>query len=224
MSKTKNTTPKRFLYLLFIATISGCSFSKKTCQRYLDKASGKTYDVIVVPGVPLGSDSLQWSRIMKARVYWSKYLFEKGIAKNIMYSGGAVHTPYYEAMVMAMYAEAIGIPKENIFVETKAEHSTENIYYSYKKSKKIGFNTIALASDPFQSKQLRKFTYRLDPKIDLIPIVFDTLKVMEPTMINPTIEYKNAFKENFISLEKREGFWKRTRGTFGKNIDKSAYD
>jgi len=127
-------------------------------------------------------------------------------------------------MIMAMYAEAIGIPKQNILTETKAEHSTENIYYSYKKSRKLGFTTIAVATDPFQSKQMRKFTYRLDTAIDLIPIVFDTLKTMEPAMINPTIEYKQAFKENFISLEEREGFWKRTRGTFGKNIDKHAYD
>ncbi|HTB51171.1 MAG TPA: YdcF family protein [Ferruginibacter sp.] len=221
---TKTSKPKHFVWLLIAATLSSCAFSKRTCVKYYNKASTKTYDVIIVPGVPLAGDSLQWSRIMKARVYWSKYLFEKGIAKNIMYSGGAVHTPYYEAMIMAMYAEAIGIPKQNILTETKAEHSTENIYYSYKKSRKLGFTTIAIATDPFQSKQMRKFTYRLDTAIDLIPIVFDTLKTMEPAMINPTIEYKQAFKENFISLEEREGFWKRTRGTFGKNIDKHAYD
>jgi len=221
---TKKTKPQHFIYLLIAATLSSCAFSKRTCVKYFDKASAKTYDIIIVPGVPLDVDSLQWSKIMKARVYWSKYLFDKGIAKNIMYSGGAVHTPYYEAMIMAMYAEAIGIPKENIFIEIKAEHSTENVYYSYKKSKKAGFKTIALATDPFQSKQLHKFTHKLDPSIDLIPIVFDTLKTLEPSMINPTIEYKQAFKENFISLEQREGFWKRTRGTFGKNIDKKAYD
>ena len=220
----KTTTPKHFIYLLIAATLSSCMFTKRTCVRYFNKASNKSYDMVIVPGVPLGVDSLQWSRIMKARVYWSKYLFDKGIAKNVIYSGGAVHTPYYEAMVMAMYAEAIGIPKANIFIETKAEHSTENVYYSYKKSKKAGFTTIAVATDPFQAKQIRKFTEKLDPAIDLIPIVFDTLKTMEPGMTNPTIEYKLAFKENFISLEQREGFWKRTRGTFGKNIDKKAYE
>jgi uncharacterized SAM-binding protein YcdF (DUF218 family) len=220
----RSTKPKHFIWLLIAAMLSGCMLSKRNCAKYYAKASGKTYDIIVVPGVPLAGDSLQWSRIMKARVYWSKYLFDKGIAKNIMYSGGAVHTPYYEAMIMAMYAEAIGIPKENIYIETKAEHSTENIYYSNKKAKKLGFATIALATDPFQIKQLRSFTRKLDSSIDLIPIMFDTLKTLEPTMINPLIEYKNAFKEDFMSLEEREGFWKRTRGTFGKNIDKHAYE
>lgn len=220
----KTPSPKRLTYLLIAATLSGCVFSKRASNKYYTKANSKTYDMIIVPGVPLAGDSMQWSRIMKARVYWSKYLFDKGIAKNIMYSGGAVHTPYYEAMVMAMYAEAIGIPAKNIYTETKAEHSTENIYYSYKKSKKAGFTTIAVATDPFQAKQMRSFTRKLDPSIDLIPIVFDTLKTMEPAMINPTIPYKDAYKENFMSLEEREGFWKRMRGTFGKNIDKSAYE
>jgi uncharacterized SAM-binding protein YcdF (DUF218 family) len=221
---TKKTTPKHFTWLLIAATLSSCMFTKRVCVKYFTKASAKTYDMIIVPGVPLAGDSLQWSRVMKARIYWSKYLYDKGIAKNIMYSGGAVHTPYYEAEIMAMYAEAIGIPKENIYTEIKAEHSTENIYYSYKKSKKLGFETFAIATDPFQAKQMRKFTHRLDQSIDLIPIVFDTLKTIEPIMINPTIQYKEAFEENFKSLEEREGFWKRTRGTFGKNIDKHAYE
>ena len=221
---TKTATPKHFIFLAIAAALTGCMFTKRTCSKYYAKASIKTYDMIIIPGIPLAGDSLQWSRVMRGRIYWSKYLFDKGIAKNIMYSGGAVHTPYYEAQIMAMYAAAIGIPKENIFTEIKAEHSTENIYYSYKKSQKLGFKTFAVATDPFQAKQMRKFTYRLDPTIDLIPFVVDTLKTLDPTMINPTIQYKEAFKENFISLEQREGFWKRTRGTFGKNIDKHAYD
>jgi hypothetical protein len=66
----------------------------------------------------------------------------KGSAKNVMYSGSSVYSPYYEGEVMAMYAAAIGIPKEHIFTETKAEHSTENLYYGYHKSRKLGFKKL----------------------------------------------------------------------------------
>jgi hypothetical protein len=38
------------------------------------------YDLIIVSRHPLEKD--QWSRTMKARVYWSKYLFDKGLAKK----------------------------------------------------------------------------------------------------------------------------------------------
>jgi uncharacterized SAM-binding protein YcdF (DUF218 family) len=183
----------------------------------------KSYDIIVVPGVPL--ENGKWSPTMKARIYWSKFLYDKGIAKNIMYSGSAVYSPYYEAQIMALYGEAIGIPKENIFIETKAEHSTENIYYSYKKSKKLGFNIIALASDPFQTKMLRRFTRKIvSPDVGLIPMVIDSLKAMVPKMTDPVIDYQQAFMKNFVPLTERESFWERFKGTRGLDIDTTVYN
>lgn len=213
------------LFLLTVIIIfSSCAFTSKGGKRMYKKwAENKSYDVIIVPGIPF-EDSLQWGWIMQGRVYWAKYLYDKGIAKNIMFSGSAVYTPYYEAKIMALYAEALGIPKENIFTETKAEHSTENLYYSYKKSKQLGFKTMALASDPFQTKLLRIYAYlRLSKHIGIIPFVEDTLRQIEPEMKNPAIDYKQAFKENFVALPKRESKWKRFKGTLGFSIDKQAY-
>ena len=199
-----------------------CSFSSKKTKSMLDKASTQNYDIIIVPGVPLENGS--WSRTMKARVYWSKYLYDRGIAKNIIYSGSAVYTPYYEGEVMAMYAEAIGIPKEHIFSETRAEHSTENLYYGFYKSKKLGFKKIALATDPFQSKQLKSFAKKkMSERVAIIPIVFDTLRTMEPGMTDPVIDYQKAFKKDFVSIKERESGWKRFKGTIGWNRDKKAY-
>jgi len=184
-------------------------------------SQGKSYDIIIVPGVPF--EDGKWSDIMKTRVYWSKYLIDRGIAKNIMYSGGAVYSPYYEAKIMALYGEALGIPKQNIFTEIKAEHSTENVYYSYIKARSLGFESIALATDPFQSKMVRKFIKK-KMKVDIphIPIVYDTLQTME--MRDPEIKYQLAFDENFISIKEREGFWKRLNGTRGNNIDTTLYN
>jgi uncharacterized SAM-binding protein YcdF (DUF218 family) len=180
------------------------------------------YDIVVVPGVPF--ENGKWSNTMKERVYWSKFLYDKGITKNVMYSGSAVYTPYCEAVIMALYAEKIGIRKENIFTETKAEHSTENIYYSYKKARKLGFKRIALASDPFQTKMLRRFTRKLvDAGVGLIPIVADSLRAMESKMTDPQIDYKKAYENNFKPLPDRENFLKRYRGTRGLDIDTSAY-
>ena len=178
--------------------------------------------MIVVPGVPF--EKGKWSRTMKARVYWSKYLFDKGIARNVMYSGSAVYTPYYEANIMSLYAQALGIPKENIYTETRAEHSTENIYYSYQKARQLGFRTVALASDPFQTKLLKRFTRkRVSPEVRLLPFVIDTLRQMEPTMTDPEIDYHSAYRNDFVSLMKRENVWKRFRGTRGKNLDTTLY-
>lgn len=161
---------------------------------------------------------------MRGRVYWSKYLYDKGIAKNIMYSGSSVYSPYYESVIMSLYAGALGVPKQHIFTETKAEHSTENIFYSYKKARQLGFKRIAVASDPFQTKLLRRYIRKkVSPDIDVIPFVLDTLKKLEQTMTDPKIDFKQAFNKNFISLKKREGFWKRLKGTRGLNVDTTLY-
>ena len=210
--------------LLFLVAIifSACSFSAKTTERYFAKAKTNSYEMIAVPGVPFTETG--WDSTMKARVYWAKYLFDKGIAKNIMFSGSSVYSPYYEGEIMAMYAIALGVPKEHVFAETKAEHSTENLYYVYQKSKKLGFTKIALATDPYQAKQLRRFArVKISKDVGIIPIVFDTLRILQPYMINPVINYPLAYNKDFISLKKRESFWKRLRGTMGKNIDKQAY-
>jgi hypothetical protein len=176
-----------------------------------------------IPGVPFNNN--KWSNTMKARVYWSKFLYDKGIAKNIMYSGSAVYSPFCEAEIMAMYAEAIGIPGNHILIETKAQHSTENIYYSYKKSRKLGFENIALASDPFQSKMLHGFINRkINRNVDIIPFVNDSLNAMQPLMCDPKINYQQAYMEGFISLPERESFWKRLKGTWGLKINDTYYN
>jgi hypothetical protein len=206
--------------LLTITTLSSCFYTSRESQKLFAKAKTEQFDVIIVPGIPF--EEAGWSHTMKGRVYWSKYLYDQGITKNIIYSGAAVYTPYYESEIMAMYAHALGIPTEHIFTETTAEHSTENIYYSYQLAKKMGFKKVAIASDPFQTKMLSNFTRKKVSKdIVLIPFVIDTLKVLEPRMITPAIDSTQAYKPDFISITKRESFWKRMRGTLGANIDES---
>ena len=226
---TTNMTKIKSNYHVFAVIIpimalllSACSFSAKTSNAYYKKAKSKSYDMVAVPGVPFTESG--WDSTMKARVYWSKFLFDNGIAKNIMYSGSSVYSPYYEAEIMALYAVAIGIPKEHVFTETKAQHSTENLYYVYLKSKQLGYTNIALATDPFQAKQLRRFAHvRIHKDVGIIPIVFDTLKAMHQYKINPKIDHMLAYNNNFVSIKSKESFWKRLRGTMGKNIDYNAY-
>jgi len=207
---------------VILVMLGSCAYSSKASKQLLEESLNKKYDVIVVPGLPF--EDGKWSTLMKDRVFWSKYLYEKGIAKNVMYSGSAVYSPYREAEIMAMYGEKIGIRKENIFTEVKAEHSTENMYYSYKKAKKMGFSTIALASDPFQTKMLRRFTRKIvSPEVNFIPIVYDTLITLKANMQDPVIDPNKAFVSDFEPLTKRKNFFERFRGTRGMDIDTTAY-
>jgi uncharacterized SAM-binding protein YcdF (DUF218 family) len=210
--------PFHIYLLLAIGSLSvhSCVFFGRSAGKLYSRAEkNKPYDAIIVPGVPYESSLGKWSDIMKIRVYWSYYLYQQGIAKNIIYSGGAVYTPYVESQIMALYAEALGIPKENIFTESKAEHSTENLYYSYYMGKKLGFQKMAIASDPIQSRLVRRFPKRHNLDLDFIPIVYDTLRARN--LIDFPIDAEKAKVQNFISIIERESKLKRFIGTLGRN-------
>jgi uncharacterized SAM-binding protein YcdF (DUF218 family) len=206
------------VFFLFIASMffSSCALFRPRPIKLFNRAvETKPYDVVIVPGCPY--DGADWTTAMKGRVIWADYLIKNGITKNVIFSGAAVYTPYVEAKVMALYAEALGTPKENIIIEDKAEHSTENIYYSYHLAKKMGFTKIAVASDPFQSNLLMRFSrIRFKLPIAHIPFVIDTLAKIDDVF--PKIDASIAKVENFKSITETQSKRYRRRGTMGKNI------
>lgn len=208
-----------FLTITLLSTLllSSCSMLIKRGTRLYKEveASGVVYDAIIVPGVPLKNG--RWDSIMKARVLWSVYLYEKGITKNIIYSGAAVYTPFYEAVAMGLYAQKLGVPASHIFYDTLAKHSTENVYYSYLMAKQKGYKQIALATDPFQSMILKAFTRkRFATHIQHIPVNFDIVKGMNHD--NPMIDSMVAYKSTFTSIVSQESLPTRLMGTFGRQI------
>ncbi len=203
-------------YGLCIALLSSCAFSQKKSTALLEEAKAQDpNDAIIVPGVP--HDGKSWSSTMEGRVLWAKYLYDQGLTKNIIYSGGAVYSEYSEAKIMAEYGKAMGIPAQHIFTDTLAEHSSENVYYSYRIAKENGFKKVALATDPFQAKQVYPMIKKLKLPIGLLPIVFDTLKTIDgkpEPIINPSI----AKEDSFVSIKERESLFVRIQGTLGKQI------
>src|SRR5687768_9670260 len=104
--RTTNKVGQICLFTCSVILLQACQFSKKTAQRLYNEAGKQQFDVVIVPGVPF--ENKLWSRTMKGRVYWAKHLYEKGITKNLIFSGGAVYSPYTEAEIMALYATALG--------------------------------------------------------------------------------------------------------------------
>ncbi|MBN9483808.1 MAG: hypothetical protein BGO70_09395 [Bacteroidetes bacterium 43-93] len=201
-----------------------CITPRRGPQRLYNTAvaNNMSFDAIIVPGIPYHGHS--WDSVMKARVIWSWILYKNGLAKNVIYSGDAVYTPYKEAIVMGLYGQKLGIPKEHIFYDTNARHSTENVYYSYIVAKKLGFKSIALASDPFQTFLLKGFLKRrFGTPIYRLPFITDTLAVYNH--LNPHINARPALVQDtsFLPITQQESFFKRLRGTFGRDIDWAQY-
>ena len=133
-----------------------------------------------------------------------------------------MYSPYCEARVMGLYAEKLGVPKNHIFYDTVARHSTENAFYSYLVAKNNGFKLLALATDPFQSALLQGFTNtRMGTPIYHLPFVMDSVK--KYNSLNPKIESEKAKSDNFTSIVE-EGRIRRFFGTLGGEIDWDKYD
>lgn len=175
------------------------------------------YDIIIVPGFPYEKRP-DLNTIYKVRIFWAYHLYKTGITNNVMFSGSAVHTPYVEAKVMAEFAKQMGIPEEHIFIEDSAEHSTENLFYGYQLSKKMGFNKIAVATDPFQSGMISFLTRKDKLPVDYIPAKIETIAVKYWNTFKFNINDKNAFKKNFVPLVERISKEERMKGTHGERF------
>jgi hypothetical protein len=202
------------VFLLVGLMFTHCTFSNYAKKSYRQAKAEKPFDVIIVPGVPYEGD--RTTDVMKMRLFWAKHLYDSGYTRRIIFSGSSVYSPYVEGIVMKIMADSLGIPSSHSFSETRAEHSTENVYFSWKMAKQMGFEKIALASDQFQAGLLRSFIKRYCPGVKAIPIIFDTMNIDEKSL--PAIDPSAAYVENFVPITKREGFWKRFRGTLGKRV------
>ena len=204
-----------FLISFFCLLITSCRPSlSSTIETYSANIKNVPYDVIIVPGYPYTGAA--WDRVVKLRMLWANYLFKKGYTKNIIFSGSAVYSPFVESKIMALYAVEMGVPQKNIYSEEKAEHSTENVYYSYRLAKQLGFKKIALASDPYQIENLRLFIKKFEIPVTFLPAQFDALRTLN--MEEPCIDPSSAYNPNFISIIQRQSIFTRIRGTFGKHI------
>ena len=202
------------LFLALALMFTHCSFNNHAKRAYAKAEKEKPFDVIIVPGVPYNKGAT--TSVMTLRLYWAKHLYDSGFTKNIIFSGSSVYTPFIEGKAMKLMADSLGIPPEHTFYESKAEHSTENLYYSWKMAKEKGFEKIALASDPYQSALLRRFIRKYTPGVKTIPIVFPLLDIDDRSL--PKIDTLAVYNKNFVSITERESFWERFRGTMGKKV------
>lgn len=198
---------------ILILLLAACASAPKSYKKAQVNAP---FDVIIVPGIPY--EGQDWStNVMKDRVLWSCYLYSKGITRNVIYSGNAVYTPYVEGKVMALHAIAAGLPAGHVYSETAAEHSTENLIYSYRLAEKLGFKKIAVATDRFQSGFLKFFAWDYNINVSFIPILYDSLRKYNPDSAIH-IDPSSAAVSDFVPLPQRENFIKRFMGTLGFGI------
>lgn len=201
---------KRLTHLLLafgMLFVTGDTFAKK---------HPKIYDAVIIPGFPFNPDG-KMNAIYKMRLAWAFELYETGRTQHIILSGGAVHSPYVEAEIFAMYLMGKGIPANALILERNAEHSLENVFYSMEIAEKYGFEKVAVATDMWQSGMIQ-FIAMIEKhdlsKVDFIPARFSVINRYWKSF-NFEIDHQLAYKDDFVPLVARKDKQTRRQGTHG---------
>ena len=195
----------RYILVLIIIVgavfyISSCHIKRDTIRIYSTNVKRAPFDAVIVPGIPYSKENPEY--MMPVRLRWAMLLYKKGITKNIIFSGSAVHSPYVEGLYMKIIADSLGIPSIHTFAEGKALHSTENISYGLELADSLGFKKIAIATDPFQSIYLSSTYSKINPTLAFLPLDVDSMKSFSQPL--PSVNVNAAFVQNFVPLEKRK--------------------
>lgn len=206
---------RTLLAFILLVSVCGCNVKKIATRMYSTYITQAPYDVVIVPGIKYDT-AVQQTNGFNARIIWAKKLYDRGVTKNIIFSGAACYSPYIEGQTMKMIAEAMGIPAEHVFFEPYAEHGKENVYYSWLMAQKLGFKKVALAADPYQAFFLEGFIQTNMPDMGILPMAVDSLKKFYLPV--PAIDPSPAYVKDFVPLNKREKFWTRVKHTNHNNL------
>lgn len=174
------------------------------------------YDAIIVPGYPFRPNG-KMNPMYKIRLYWAYHLYKQGKTRNIIVSGGAVHTPYVEAQVYALYLIELGIDPDHIIIEDRAEHSLENVFYSMEIAEKHGFEKVAVVSDKAQTFMIKYLANKFDHTIsaDFVPARWRFIIRNYWNKFDLNIDHEKAYTPGFVHISMKKTETQRKLGTSG---------
>ena len=209
---------KFFISIILLVSLNSCLIKRMSYHNLNVKHKSDVFDAVIVPGFPYFKDGN--NDVLKMRILWAKALYDMGKAKHIIFTGSAVSTEYKEALVMKKIAIDLGVPDSVIFLELKAEHSTENIYYSMKICEENNFTRIALATDVVQTFMLKNYINNYFPYIANLPIHYDQINMQKDLSYIDVSDCKVA---DFIALKNRKTKEEIAFASKGNNIDTTGY-
>jgi len=159
-------------------------------------------EAAILPGCPSAKDGsvsgCQWRRVL-----WAKELYDRGVVRSFVASGGAVYNRYVEAEALRAGLAALGVPLDAIQVETQALHTDENLAFSLRLATGRVAGRTAIVSDELQvvvgCSMLRMWG------VDCLPLPMDE-ELVEARMTEgvPMVRTLAVPEARWMSLEERE--------------------
>ena len=163
----------RWLWLL--ALVGGCAAGRDLFDPYGKKAEeemrrvreqpwpAQPMDVAILLGCPADPDGSA-SMCERCRVKSAVRQWRKGSIRNLLFTGGAAHSPDVEAEVMGDLAVRRGVPADHVFREGRALTTWQNLRYSTQLMAAHGWRTVLIISTSDHLPRARRIAqyYGLD--------------------------------------------------------------
>ncbi|HEV2135900.1 MAG TPA: YdcF family protein [Terracidiphilus sp.] len=114
---------------------------------HTSNTSRTRFDAIIVLGYPATSDGDPSPREL-ASVNEAVREYERGVAPRLIFTGAAVANQFVEAQVMALAAEAQGIPAEAVLTETQARNTVQNACFAVRMMKAHEWDSAEVIANP----------------------------------------------------------------------------
>ena len=120
--------------------------------RYSNVAVDKQADAAVVLGAAVWSQNV--SPVFRERINHAVDLYRKGKVRKLIFTGGQGNSNEpTEAAAASSYAQANGIPIQDILVEQKSHTTFENIVNAKQLADANHLKTVLIVSDPMHMKR-----------------------------------------------------------------------
>jgi len=133
-------------------TVAVLGVTAARIYRYSNVAVDKQADAAVVLGAAVWSQNV--SPVFRERINHAVDLYRKGKVRKLIFTGGQGNSNEpTEAAAASSYAQANGIPIQDILVEQKSHTTFENIVNAKQLADANSLKTVLIVSDPMHMKR-----------------------------------------------------------------------
>jgi uncharacterized SAM-binding protein YcdF (DUF218 family) len=143
----------RYLATIFVALAVVAAALRRLALAYVPPAQRLGLaDVIIILGHPANPDGSP-SPAVQEQVALAAALYRAGLARALLFTGGAVHNEHVEAQVMAALAVRLGVPEAAISTETQARDTFENAHYCRQIMQASGWQDAVVVTTPYHVRR-----------------------------------------------------------------------
>lgn len=155
LSARPRLLPRLLLVLAGILTcgVLGLAF---VVDRFGQRERVEASDVGVVLGARVLPGGVP-SGALQARTEQAVALYQRGLVRRLLFSGGVGVNPPSEASVMRALAVRLGVPEEACVLEEASHSTAQNARFSAELLRALGARRVVVVSDPYHLLRARQY-------------------------------------------------------------------